>query len=60
MARSSMLDCCDDLVGREEIVFEEALEEDAAHLACSEDGDAEAGHESGLRLEFVFGVAHPS
>ena len=38
-----MLDRSDDLVGVEEIVLEEGLEENAAHLACSENCYAEAG-----------------
>ena len=42
-----------DLLGVEQIVFEEGLEQDAAHFAGAENGDAEGGHGCGSLREFV-------
>jgi hypothetical protein len=57
-----VLDGGDDLVRQQEVVFEEGLEENAAHFAGAEDGDAEVGEHGGGGGDLVcfFLRTHPN
>jgi hypothetical protein len=53
-----MLDGGDQLFGEQEIVLEEGLQQDAAHLACAENGDAKVGQNRRGDWKFVAVIAH--
>ena len=46
------------LFGKQQVVLEKGLEQDAAHLAGTQNGDAQVGKSSRLDREFVCVSAH--